>query len=190
MDKALKKRYSFRLGTTSFIYPADYVSNVRQLAPYFDEIELLLFESTHLPSSGEIDDLKALALNHDITYNVHLPMDIDLAADKLEMRRQGIISIAKAIDRVAPLQPTTHTLHLTFHQTEKGNALVDTWQTRATQSMAHLLKSTDIDAGRLSIETLDFSPLWLLPLSKPKTTTLPPSAPCCRWSTRTNISGT
>lgn len=164
MDKALKNRYSFRLGTTSFIYPDDYVSNVRQLAPYFDEIELLLFESAHLPSGGEIDDLKGLALNHDITYNVHLPMDIDLAADKVEIRQLGITAIAKAIDRVAPLEPTTHTLHLTFHQTEKGNALVDTWQKRAAQSVAHLLKSTDIDAGRLSIETLDFSPLWLAPV--------------------------
>ena len=37
--------YPFKIGTTSYIYPAGYVDNVKILAPCLDEIELLLLES-------------------------------------------------------------------------------------------------------------------------------------------------
>lgn len=164
MDVSLKRKYPFRLGTTSFIYPDSYASNVRKLAPFLDEIELLLFESNHLPSRSEVDELGVLAQSHDITYNVHLPMDIDLAADASETRQQSIESIAKAIDRIAPLNPTTHTLHLTFNRTHKTKESVDVWRSHALQSMTLLLKTSGLAADRISIETLDFSPFWLNPI--------------------------
>jgi sugar phosphate isomerase/epimerase len=162
--ETLKKRYPFRLGTTSFIYPADYVTNVRQLAPYLDEIELLLLESTHLPSHNEIEELQHLGADHDITYNVHLPMDIDPASDQPDRRQASIASIANAIDRVAPLTPTTLTLHLTFSETEKRDTDVNGWQMRAVESMRQLLKTTGITADLISIETLDYPPFWLEPV--------------------------
>ena len=164
MNKAIKNRYPFRLGTTSFIYPADYVSNVRQLAPYLDEIELLLFESAHLPSIGDIDELDLLSQDHDITYNVHLPMDIDLASVQPETRQASITSIARAIERVAPLHPTTYTLHLTLKEPNDKPADIEAWQARAAESMSQLLNTTGITAKYISIETLDFNPFWLAPI--------------------------
>jgi sugar phosphate isomerase/epimerase len=164
MVEALKKRYPFRLGTTSFIYPADYVTNVRQLAPHLDEIELLLFESANLPPRDDIEELQHLAADHDITYNVHLPMDVNLASDQPERRQTSIAAIAKAIDRVAPLAPTTLTLHLNFNGTGKRDGDVNAWQTRAAESITLLLKTTGIAARRISIETLDYPPFWLAPV--------------------------
>jgi sugar phosphate isomerase/epimerase len=164
MEDTLKQRYPFRLGTTSFIYPAGYASNVRKLAPLVDEIELLLFESNHLPSRDDINELQSLAQVHNITYNVHLPMDIDMAADRPAMRRQSVSLIAKAMDRVAPLHPTTQTLHLPFNQSPQDFERVDEWQSRSMESITWLLDTTGVAANKISIETLDFPPDWLLPI--------------------------
>jgi len=38
----------FRLGSTSYVYPADLVTNARQLAGRVDDIELVLFETENL----------------------------------------------------------------------------------------------------------------------------------------------
>jgi hypothetical protein len=45
LPRSYKKRYPFRIGTTSFIYPAGYTENVARLGPHVDEIEILMFES-------------------------------------------------------------------------------------------------------------------------------------------------
>ena len=81
MTKSYKGLYPFRLATTSFIYPDHYVPNVKMLGPYFDEIELLLFESLQpdsLPDPTVIAQLSHLAEKYDLTYNVHLPTDISI----------------------------------------------------------------------------------------------------------------
>ena len=164
MNFSLKQRYPFRLGTTSFIYPADYASNVRLLAPFVDEIELLLFESHHLPSKEEIDGLADLAETQHITYNVHLPMDIELAGVTAEIRRQSIDAVASAMDRVAPLRPTTQTLHLTFNRSDPNPNGVGQWQHLAVESLTELLMRSGIAPRRISLETLDYDPLWLKPV--------------------------
>jgi hypothetical protein len=80
LPKSYKGLYPFKLGTTSYIYPDGYTQNVKMLAPYVDEIELLLFESApdSLPSNHEIKKLLLLSNEFDLTYNVHLPTDISL----------------------------------------------------------------------------------------------------------------
>ena len=54
LPKSYKGIFPFKIGTTSFIYPDGYVQNVKMLAPYLDEIELILFESApgSLPTDG------------------------------------------------------------------------------------------------------------------------------------------
>ena len=62
LPKSYKSMFPFKIGTTSFIYPDNYVRNVNMLAPYLDEIELILFENTpsSLPSKHEIKELFAV----------------------------------------------------------------------------------------------------------------------------------
>jgi hypothetical protein len=50
LTKSYKGFYPFKLATTSFIYPDDYIPNVKMLGPFVDEIELLLFESNDIES--------------------------------------------------------------------------------------------------------------------------------------------
>jgi sugar phosphate isomerase/epimerase len=164
MEATLKQRYPFRLGTTSFIYPADYATNVQRLASLVDEIELLVFESRHLPASTEIARLADLAEERSISYNVHLPMDVDLAGEALDVRRRSIDALARAIDRVAPLCPTTQTLHLAFNRSDTSASVVCDWQELAAGSVTDLLKICDMPARDISIETLDYDPRWLHPI--------------------------
>lgn len=164
MIDSLKGRYPFRLATTSFIHRAGYAENVVRLAPILDEIELLFLERAHLPTQDQIRELSDLAGTMDVTYNVHLPMDISLAASVPVQRRESQDAIIKTLERAAPLNATSYTLHITFEE-EKNNAdRVRSWQETAIESLSRLLEKSDIRPQTLCVETLDFPPLWLEPI--------------------------
>ena len=68
--------FPFRLGTTSYIIPADILSNVRYLAGKVRDVELVLFDvddgMNNLPSPDEIEQLLMIALLEDdalVQYN-------------------------------------------------------------------------------------------------------------------------
>ena len=89
LTRSYKGFYPFTLATTSFIYPDDYVPNVSLLGSYFDEIELLLFESRDIESlfpNSIVDELNRLAQDLNIGYNVHLPTDISISAPDVRPR--------------------------------------------------------------------------------------------------------
>lgn len=167
MRKTYKKAYPFRLATTSFIYPAGYSANVRRLAPWVDEIELLLLESDHLPDSAEVSQLQMLADDQDVSYNVHLPMDIHLGAVDADQRHRSVLAVAQTIERVTPLAATTYTLHLTIDDTVQTSADLKAWQSRCMESLEDLLQRTRIPSRWLSVETLDFNPQWLVDIVEP-----------------------
>ncbi|MBI5062960.1 MAG: alanine racemase [Desulfatitalea sp.] len=166
LPQSFKRRFPFRLSVPSFIYPADYVTNVQRLGAYVDEIELLLFESRveNLPSADEIERLAALALEMHITYNIHLPIDLDVGGAHPESCRQALARLAAVLERVRPLSPTTHTLHLAYKDEDHSPASIARWQARTLSAMAALLRDTAIPPGQISIETLDYPPAWFAPL--------------------------
>lgn len=167
MRETYKNAYPFRLATTSFIYPAGYSDNVRRLAPVVDEIELLLLESDHLPDSAEISQLQKLAKDQDVSYNVHLPMDIRLGAVDADQRHRSISAVAQTLERVAPLAATTNTLHLTVDDTVQTGVDLNAWQSRCMESLEDLIRRTQIPSRQLSVETLDFNPQWLVDIVEP-----------------------
>jgi sugar phosphate isomerase/epimerase len=161
MAIALKQCFPFRLAAPSYIFPAGYGANVQRLSPLLDEIELLFLERDHLPSADEIRELQDLAEGTDITYNIHLPMDISLAHSSQDIRDRSIEAVREAITLAVPLNPTSHTLHLTFQEIDHQPATVQAWQQRAIESLALLLQKAPLPASSLCLETLDFPPLWL-----------------------------
>ena len=95
LTKSYKGVYPFKLATTSFIYPDDYIPNVKMLGSFFDEIELLLFESKNIESlfpKSVVNELQCLAKDLDIGYNVHLPTDISISATDPHLQRDAIES--------------------------------------------------------------------------------------------------
>ncbi|MDQ7837558.1 MAG: cobamide remodeling phosphodiesterase CbiR [Thermodesulfobacteriota bacterium] len=116
-SKSYRRRFPFRLATTSFIYPDRILPNAMRLAPYLDEMELILFESKNLPDREEISDLSALQNKEGLSYNVHLPLDIFLGHPSDKARAEGIAAVQEAIALTKRLTPSTYTLHYNYDET-------------------------------------------------------------------------
>ena len=162
LPKSYKGVYPFKLGTTSFIYPDGYTQNVIMLAPYVDEIELLLFESApdSLPSNQEIKKLLSLSQEFDLTYNVHLPIDISLGDPEPSIRNAAVETLKKVIDLTAPLSPSTCTLHLSYDEKGSEPDRIKKWQDRLYRSVGKFI-ATGINAEMISVETLTYPIEWV-----------------------------
>ncbi len=105
----------FRLGTTSYIIPDDILPNVRYLAGKVQDVELVLFEVDHdlsnLPSPDVIKELARLSKENDLTYTVHLPLDLRLGAGG-EETHLSLVKARKVIELTRPLNPWAFVVHL------------------------------------------------------------------------------
>ena len=158
LSKSYKGVFPFSIGTTSFIYPDDYMPNVKMLGPYLENIELLLFESNYtgpLPTKQVIKELASLAKDFNLTYNVHLPTDISISNRDPKQQRIAVETIIRVAERVAPLSPTTLTLHVPYDETSLDENDIKSWQERVTQNLANIL-ANGISSHHISIENLDY----------------------------------
>jgi sugar phosphate isomerase/epimerase len=162
LPKSYKGIFPFKIGTTSFIYPDGYVQNVKMLAPYLDEIELILFESApnSLPSNHEIKELLSLSNEYDISYNIHLPLDISMGVEDSSTRHSAIETIKQVMDLTAPLSPTSYTLHLPYGESDFESEQVKRWKECTYQSMDTLC-SFGFNSRIISIETLNYPLEWV-----------------------------
>ncbi len=171
LPRSFKGRYPFRLATTSFIYPDTWVPNVRRLGPYLDEIELLILDkgSENYPSAMEIKALAELSREMDVTYNIHLPMDIDLGHTAALRRQEAVEVVCQLVDLTLPLPVSVHVLHARWTEATPDNAHfqpshVESWQDRVRDSFEKII-ATGIDSKLLAVETLENYPLsWLDPV--------------------------
>lgn len=162
LPKSYKGAYPFKLGTTSFIYQDDYVSNVKKLGPYLDEIELLLFESKpgSLLKKNDIDELSLFSKEFDLTYNIHLPTDISFGYNDPSVRQHAVETILRVLDLTSPLSPSTCTLHLSYDETSHEIDKVKRWHELTYETMKQLI-NYGVKAEEISIETLDYPFKWV-----------------------------
>src|SRR5512145_1776084 len=155
--------YPFRLGTTSYIIPADILPNVRYLAGKVRDVELVLFEvddgPNNLPGPGQIAELRSLAAEHDLTYTVHLPLDLRLAEDG-SPRHVSLEKARRVIDCTRELEPWAYVLHLDGksvrnHATPEA---LQRWQDQAVGSL-ELVGGWVGGVGKLAVENLEGYPL-------------------------------
>jgi sugar phosphate isomerase/epimerase len=166
-EGAVKPRLPFRLGSTSYVYPADILPNVQRLAPLVDDVELVLFEvddgQNNLPSPDVIDELSMLAVEHDLTFTVHLPLDLRLASgdssSSLEKARRVIYC-------THPLNPWAYIVHLDGSEIVSNDdpAVLTGWRDRVVCSLELLGQEVD-DLSLLAVENLEsYDPGAFLPL--------------------------
>ena len=162
LSKSYKNTFPFKIGSTSFIYPDGYEVNVKILAPYLNEIELLMIESSpdSLPTKRQIKRLAALANDFDISYNVHLPTDIYLGDLDPNRRQYAIDAVKRVIDLTQALSPSTYTLHLPYDEMSVAGNRLRKWQDAIYESMDRLLL-IDINSETISIETLMYPFEWV-----------------------------
>jgi sugar phosphate isomerase/epimerase len=154
-----KGRFPFRLATTSYILPAEILPNVHFLAKSFDEIELVLFESgqeSNLPSLSEIEEMRLLALDLDITYNVHLPADLFFGDPDAGLRRKFCETAFSFYERTLPLAPSCYILHLDSRKADMA-VVTDTpaWEARVRESL-ETMRTMGIDLRRVAVENLEY----------------------------------
>jgi len=155
--------FPFRLGTTSYIIPADILPNVRYMAGKVHDVELVLFEVDdgpgNLPGREQIAELRSIAADNDLTYTVHLPLDLRLADDGTACHA-SIEKARRVIDCTRGLDPWAYVLHLDGQSVRNGAAFetIQRWQEQAVQSLAIVEKWVG-DLKKLAIENLEGYPL-------------------------------
>ena len=162
LSKSYKKVFPFKLSVPSYIYPDHILPNVTCLGPYVDAIELLLFESASdsLPGPRDIDALKRLSADLNISFNIHLPTDLSLGSTDSTRRHRAVEVLRRIVALTEPLSPITHTLHLEWEGSIDDREAIGSWQGRVSQSISELL-SCGLSSSYLSIETLDYPFGWV-----------------------------
>jgi sugar phosphate isomerase/epimerase len=166
----MKPCLPFRLGSTSYVYPADILPNVRRLAPLVDDVELVLFEvddQSNLPSPDVVEELSRLAEAHDLTYTVHLPLDLRLASDNA-WRHPSMEKARRVIRSTRPLHPWAYVVHLDGSEIENEEAINPAMLTQWRDQAARSLEMIARKAGAphlLAVENLEnYYPDAFLPL--------------------------
>lgn len=155
--------YPFRLGTTSYILPADILPNVQMLATRVQDVELVLFEvdagPNNLPTPAVIEALGLLAEQHALTYTVHLPLDLRLGEAGTETS-DSLSKARRVIERTAALDPWAYVLHLDGRAVRELPPADARWLTWRDQSLRALELAAGW-AGRpelLAVENLEHYP--------------------------------
>jgi adenosyl cobinamide kinase/adenosyl cobinamide phosphate guanylyltransferase/sugar phosphate isomerase/epimerase len=152
----------FRLGTSSYIIPADILPNAHYLAGKVRDIELILFEvddgQNNLPTPEVIDELIKLAALYDLTYTVHLPLDLKLGADGSE-QDISLIKAHKVIELTKRLNPWAYVLHLEGKEVRdsKDPDVLLHWQDQAVRAL-EIVSEWAGGAEKLAVENLEHYP--------------------------------
>jgi sugar phosphate isomerase/epimerase len=160
-----KNRFPFAVACPSFVYPAGYVENVRRLAPFVDEIQLLFFESgpESLPSPELVQELSDLAAGHGIGCQIHLPSDVYLGHPDPDERRRAVEAIRTILERCRVLAPSTFTLHLERNPAGTENLPAERWRQYLLESLERMLPQKTLPR-EISVETLDYPLKWVAPV--------------------------
>lgn len=164
-------------GTTSYVLPADLLPNVRLLAPYVDDIELILFEGeeSNLPTGADVREMGRLAGDGGCGFTVHLPLDVGIGELDAGARRRAQETCLRVIALTLPLQPHAFVVHpelpLVYHPAlgddpdplDELPADVHTaWQEALGESLGRLAAETG--PFPLAVENLQFDYGWVRPL--------------------------
>jgi sugar phosphate isomerase/epimerase len=160
------KNFPFRLGTTSYIIPADILPNAHYLAGKVRDIELILFEvddgHNNLPSVEVIDELKRIGDQFDLSYTVHLPLDLKLGDDGSE-QDQSLVKARRVIDCTRGLDPWAYVLHLDGKsvRTSTDAERIHRWQDQSVRAL-EIVSAWAGGAEKLAVENLETYPLGFI----------------------------
>jgi sugar phosphate isomerase/epimerase len=159
VSPAWTRKPPFRLGTTSYISPAEILPNVRSLQGTVEDIEIVLFESdevSNYPSPREIEELAAIGRENGLSYTIHLPLDVLLGDPEPRIRRRAVDTCLRAIDATAGLRPHGYIVHFRGLPTDDHQQWLDeSWLAHLDQSVDQLIGHLD-NPRLLCAETLSY----------------------------------
>lgn len=153
---------ALRLGAPSSVYPAAVLPNARKLASLVRDVEWLVSEgSENLPEPDVVSALSRLAEDYAHSYTVHLPQDLQLAAEDETACQASVEAARRVIAATRAVQPWAYVVHI-----NGAGSAADwgPWHERAAESLRALGK----EAGGLeclAVENVpDYPPTHLAPL--------------------------
>ncbi|MFZ4397638.1 MAG: cobamide remodeling phosphodiesterase CbiR [Kiritimatiellia bacterium] len=163
---ALPTGRSWRLGSTSYVYPADVLPNAERLAGHIQDIELVLFQSpdaANLPSPAVIEQLARLRRAHGFTFTIHFPIDRQLGHPDRAHRAEMLDQIAIIVERVGPLEPFAYIVHPEGITSDAAPGRIAAWQGHLAESIARIV-DLGIAPERLAMENLAHPFEWCTPI--------------------------
>ena len=148
----------FRIGTTSYIYPADVLPNVVRLVHWVDDIEIVFFEGAPrcpLPDAGTLDALREQGHAHNTSYTVHLPLDLALASGDVQTRDGSVDLAHRTIRTASALDPWGYVIHVEDRERWPGSWV--RWQRVAEESLRRLMDNVK-EPERLCVENIESVP--------------------------------
>ncbi|MCS7061331.1 MAG: cobamide remodeling phosphodiesterase CbiR [Anaerolineae bacterium] len=152
----------FRLGSTSYVYAADLLTNVERLAGegHVDDIELVLFElengPSNLPDERTVRAMAEVASAHRVSFTAHLPLDLRYDTSDTH---PSLRLAQRVIELTRPLQPLAYVFHLDGAGIEHAD-----WMNQALQAVETALRWVPAP-DYLALENLEnYDPLYLEPI--------------------------
>jgi sugar phosphate isomerase/epimerase len=161
----LKNCFPFRLGTTSYILPKGYAENVAFLGPLVDDVELLFFESEgvhSLPEAAELGRLVELKAEHDLSYTLHLPLDLHPGTENGAVRRSSMEPCRRIVAATSALEPLAWILHVPAPVPGQKAE----WHFESMEHSIGELEKEGLERKNLCLETLDYPFEQVLEIAK------------------------
>lgn len=165
--KVTKHGYPFRLGCTSYVYPGDIPFNAERLAPMFDDIELVFFQSSdacshacNFPDNATITLLKGLRDTYGTSYTVHFPIDKKAGAVDASERDFFFNQVKSLVELTAGIEPFGYILHLEGIHRQSSKEEKKRWSECAYQTCERIVSIQGLDPARICVENLDYPLSW------------------------------
>ncbi|MDD3345878.1 MAG: cobamide remodeling phosphodiesterase CbiR [Candidatus Omnitrophica bacterium] len=149
------KKPSFRIGAPAYVYNLDILDNVHKLKDKVEDITLILPEASNprnIPRQEELKELNEIRKDWNLTYTVHLPLDVDLGNPELSVRRKMAANMSALIENLSCLEPCGHILHLNLSANEPDIGL---WLERIRWSIRRIAAKCE-DVSEVAVENLSY----------------------------------
>jgi sugar phosphate isomerase/epimerase len=164
------------LSAPSMVYGMDLVENVKKLSHIVDHVEIILYHTQdrhNIPTPKELALLEKVQGETGLTYSVHLPASLEIAAADANTRNASLERTIHMIHHFHSLIPEYFILHIPFiaptlvaepgcYFTEKDSGSLHNWSKRAIDGLKKIQGETGIHQ-RLLIENINYSPIFLEP---------------------------
>ncbi len=153
------------------VFGLNLIENVKRLSRIVNHIEIVIFHTPDLhniPTAEEILFLKEIKAEKNLTYSVHLPASLEIAAESKLKRDMAVRMATKIIAHLTELDPEYHILHIPIttptltaepgcYIMEKDQFKYAEWADRATTSLLRIQAETGLKQ-RLLLENINYSP--------------------------------
>lgn len=155
---ALKGRFPFKLGTSSYIIQDDILPNVRFLKEKVDDVEIILFEynnTDNIPSSETLRELSCIADENNLSYTIHMPLDLCLGSGNEKLRMESVEKSVRIIDIMRTLHPFSFVFHFNGdNRGSKPSLDIERWLYQHRRSLEQILKY--VEPSKIAVETLEY----------------------------------